>query len=180
MPDAKTEELKQEIVANPGKTSSRTAYRAQSGMFQKAPRAPNALEVQRATAALLTAVTPAQPESAWERMTKAMIELAANPNEKTASASVKAYEALHKASGFAEQQPEYQRNLTVVIAMPNLPCQGELVEVQNRPPLRPTFPAGEPQYLEGEIVQQNPAPAQVPLEKPKLTLAQLQRAYDDV
>jgi hypothetical protein len=111
-------------------------------------------------------------------MTKAMIELAANPNEKTASASVKAYEALHKASGFAEQQPEYQRNLTVVIAMPNLPCQGELVEVQNRPPLRPNFPAGEPQYLQGEVVQQNPAPAQVPEQKQKLSLAEMQKAYD--
>jgi hypothetical protein len=106
MPDVKAEELlKIETVHNPGKLSSRTAYRAPSEMFQRKPRVPNALEVQQATAALLTKVTPEQPESAWERTTRAMIALAENPTEKTASAAVKAYEALARVSVSSRSKP---------------------------------------------------------------------------
>ena len=178
--DAKAEDINQEIVANPGRKSTRISFRSASGMFQKKPKAPSALEVQQSTAYKLTRVTPDKPKSDYELMVEAMTQLAQNPDEKTASAAVKAFEALHKAAGFAEKQAEKQQSITVVIAMPALPNEGELVPVEKREPLRPHFiSAGEQKYLEAEIVQQNPAPARVP-EKPKQTLAEVQKEYDEL
>jgi hypothetical protein len=177
MPDAKAE-LRIETVPNPGRQSSRTAFRSASGMFAKKPKAPSAIEVQRQTAAKLTHVTPDKPKSDYELMVEAMTQLAQHPDEKTASAAVKAFEALSKAAGFLEKQPEKQQSLQVIITHPNLPNEGEFIPAEKRVPLRPHFSEGETPYLQGEVVQQNPAPAQAPEQKPKQTLAQLQSEYD--
>jgi hypothetical protein len=156
-------------VANPGRTSTRQTFRAPSGMFQKRPHAPSPLAVQQATAAILTAVSPEKPKSDYELMVEAMTQLAQNPTEKTASAAVKAFEALTKAAGFQEKAIDRQPSFTIVLTMPDLPNSGEYIPVEKREPLRPNFTsADEQKYLEAEIVSTNSAPTapEPPKEKP--------------
>jgi hypothetical protein len=130
---------------------STVRFRQPTGLFSKKPKAPTAAEVQKATAAKITAVSPESPKSEWELMVEAMTELAKNPTEKTASASVKAFEALSKVSGFSTKPEEKGTPITTIyIAMPDLPYSGELNDRPQKA-LRPSF-ADEIPYLDGEVV----------------------------
>jgi hypothetical protein len=154
-----TKESKAVTVANPGGVSTRQTFRSPSGMFQRKPHAPSPAEVQAQTAAKLTQVSPEKPKSDYELMVEAMTQLAQNPTEKTASAAVKAFEALTKAAGFAEKAAEHKQDLIVILANPNLTNSGEYVAPEQRDiGLRPNFDKADPLFLQGQFIT-DPAPS---------------------
>jgi hypothetical protein len=150
------QEIEAEAVVVPNSLSSgtRMVHRGRGGMFAKKPKPPSAERVRQAVASKLT--TPDESGvSPYEKTIDAMLDLAQNPTEKTASASVKAAEFLSKSAGFSDRPEEKVPFVNIILTAPDLVCQGELVPPEARPKLIPSF-------IDAELVSQNPAPVPEP------------------
>jgi hypothetical protein len=150
-------DLKQEIVKTSNPEKKKVVYRARSGMFAKSPKAPTALETQRATAAKLTAVSPEKPKSDFEEILESQILLAKRTDaENIGTAGTKAAEFLTKAAGFSLTKPETQgQSITVIIPFPDL-MNNEVhrFEDQKKKPTKPSFATDAP-YIDAAVVSTN-------------------------
>lgn len=116
-------------------------------------------QVMEATAQKITRVNPETGTSDIENMIDSMILLANNPTEKTANASVKAFEAVKElAFGQAPKsdldRAETTQRVKVVIVVPPELMDKTVYEEKPRPALVPAF-------IDAEIVSTNPQVALV-------------------
>jgi hypothetical protein len=157
---AAEQEVQAVVIPNSNGVGTCVRHRAKNGMFQKKPKPPSAAAVRQAVASKLT--TPDETGvSPYEKSIDAMIVLSQSTNEKESSSAVKAFEALGKASGFADKPEERQQFVSIVITMPDLPNMGE---IQPREKLIPSFIDAE--VLHTNVPQLSASEMQ-PQEKPK-------------